>query len=160
MKKRVYKATKVKKLNLEKLKKEVEGKDIVFSVDVAKKDFMATILGQDREVIITIRWKHPSESQLLLDVMLKELRWNSLEVAMEPSGTYGDSLRMQFQKQGISVFRVSPKRCHDASEVFDGVVQRFAKCEVNQVFQCLKDKTWQHFCYIRCDIRIKRFWGN
>lgn len=121
MKKRVYKATKVKKLNLEKLKKEVEGKDIVFSVDVAKEDFMATILGQDREVIITIRWKHPSESQLLLDVMLKELRWNSLEVAMEPSGTYGDSLRMQFQKQGISVFRVSPKRCHDASEVFDGV---------------------------------------
>jgi len=121
MKKRVYKATKVKKLNLAKLKKEVEGKNIIFSVDVAKEDFMATILGQDREVVITISWKHPSESQLILDVMLKELRWNSLEVAMEPSGTYGDSLRAQFQEQGISVFRVSPKRCHDASEVFDGV---------------------------------------
>ncbi len=53
--------------------------------------------------------------------MLKELRWDSLEVAMEPSGTYGDSLRTQFQAQGIAVYRVSPKRCHDASEVFDGV---------------------------------------
>jgi len=121
MKKRIYKATKVKKLNLEKLKKQVEGKDIIFSVDVAKEDFMAAILGQDQEVLITISWKHPLESQLILDIMLKELRWKSLEVVMEPSGTYGDSLRTQFQDQGINVFRVSPKRCHDASEVFDGV---------------------------------------
>ena len=45
MKKRVYKATKVKKINLAKLKRDVEGKNIIFSVDVAKEDFMATILG-------------------------------------------------------------------------------------------------------------------
>ncbi len=121
MKKRVYKATKVKKINLEKLKKQVDGERIIFSVDVAKEDFMATILRQDREVLVTISWKHPFESQLILDLMLKELRWDSLEVAMEPSGTYGDSLRTQFQAQGIAVYRVSPKRCHDASEVFDGV---------------------------------------
>ena len=121
MKKRVYKATNVKKINSEKLNQEVEGKDIVLGVDVAKEDFMAAIMDKDRNVIKTIKWKHPFESHLLLDLILKDLRWHSLEIAMEPSGTYGDSLRAQFLGNGISVFRVSPKRCHDAAEVFDGV---------------------------------------
>jgi transposase len=121
MKKRVYKATNVKKINLEKLVQEVEGKEIVLGVDVAKEDFMAAIMDKDRKVIKTIKWKHPFESHLLLDLILSKLRWHSLEVAMEPSGTYGDSLRAQFLGNGISVFRVSPKRCHDAAEVFDGV---------------------------------------
>ncbi len=121
MKKGVYRATDVKKINLKQLQKEVEGQDIVLSVDVAKENFMAAILDQKRNVIKTIKWKHPFESPLLLDLILKNLRWHSLEVAMEPSGTYGDSLRAQFLGNGISVFRVSPKRCHDAAEVFDGV---------------------------------------
>jgi len=121
MKKKVYKATNVKKINLKKLSQEVEGKNIVLGVDVAKEDFMAAIMDEDRNVIKTIKWKHPFESHLFLDLILKELRWNSLEVAMEPSGTYGDSLRAQFLGNGISVFRVSPKRCHDAAEVYDGV---------------------------------------
>ena len=108
-------------MNLEKLKNKVEGKEIVLGVDVAKEDFMAAIMNKDREVITTISWKHPKESQLFLNVMLKELRWYSLEVAMEPSGTYGDCLRAQFLEQGIAVYRVSPKRAHDAAEVFDGV---------------------------------------
>lgn len=121
MKKRVYKAINVKKLNLEKIRKAVADKDITLSVDVAKEDFMAAIMTTNNEVITTIKWKHPIESSLLLDVILRELRWHSLEVAMEPSGSYGDSLRAQFLGHGISVYRVSPKRCHDAAEVFDGV---------------------------------------
>ncbi len=121
MKKRVYKAIKVKKLNVEKLKKEVEGKAIVLGVDVAKEDFVAAIMTKEHQVIVTISWKHPSESQIFLDLILKELRWHSLEVAMEPSSTYGDSLRAQFLGQDIDVYRVSPKRCHDAAEVYDGV---------------------------------------
>ena len=51
MKKRVYKATNVKKINLEKLVQDVEGKEIVLGVDVAKEDFMAAIMDQDRKVI-------------------------------------------------------------------------------------------------------------
>ena len=121
MKKRVYRATDVKNLVLETLQKDVEGQDVVLGVDVAKENFMAVIMGQDREVIKTIKWKHPFESHLLLDLMTKDLRWHSLEVAMEPSGSYGDSLRFQFQESGIAVFRISPKRCHDAAEVYDGV---------------------------------------
>ncbi len=121
MKKRVCKAINVKKLNLEKIRKAVADKDITLSVDGAKEDFMAAIMTTNNEVITTIKRKHPIESPLLLDVILRELRWHSLEVAMEPGGRYGDSLRAQFLGYGISVYRVSPKRCHDAAEVFDGV---------------------------------------
>lgn len=39
---------------------------------------------------------------------------------MEPSGTYGDALRHQLVRLGCVVYRVSPKRTHDAAEVFDG----------------------------------------
>jgi hypothetical protein len=53
MKKRVYRATKVKRLNLDKLKKEVDGEEIVLGVDVAKEDFMAIIMNQDRQGVQT-----------------------------------------------------------------------------------------------------------
>jgi hypothetical protein len=45
----------------------------------------------------------------------------SVEVVMEPSGSYGDPLRHLFFLRDIAFFRVSPKRSHDAAEVFDGV---------------------------------------
>lgn len=121
MKKRMYRATKVKKINLTNLQEEVKGRDIVLAVDVAKEDFVAVIMGHDRQVHSTIKWKHPGESCFFLNLILNELPYHSLKVAMEPSGTYGDSLRCQFLDQGIPVYRVSPKRCHDAAEVFDGV---------------------------------------
>jgi transposase len=121
MKKRAYKATKVKALNLHNLNNQVKDKDIVFAIDVAKEKFMGSIMTSDKQVIITIKWDHPTETSLLLDILVNELSWHSLDVAMEPSGTYGDSIRFQFQERGIAVYRVSPKRTHDASEVYDGV---------------------------------------
>ncbi len=121
MKKRAYKTTDVKKVNVDRLQKKIEGHAIVFSVDVAKTDFVACIMTSSKEVLVTLKWKHPSESLVLLELILRDLRWHSLEVVMEPSGTYGDSLRAQFLGHGIDVYRVSPKRSHDASEVYAGV---------------------------------------
>jgi hypothetical protein len=40
---------------------------------------------------------------------------------MEPSGTYGDVLRRQLEKDVFPVFMVSGKRTYDAKEIFDGV---------------------------------------
>lgn len=121
MKKKAYKTVDVKKVNVEALSKKVEGQAIVLSIDVAKIVFVASIMTSNKEVLLTLKWNHPSESLLLIELMLKDLRWHSLEVVMEPSGTYGDSLRAQFLGHGIAVYRVSPKRSHDAAEVYDGV---------------------------------------
>jgi hypothetical protein len=40
--------------------------------------------------------------------MFHKLPWSSLDVAMEPSGTYGDALRALFLGNGIKVYRVIP----------------------------------------------------
>jgi transposase len=41
--------------------------------------------------------------------------------AMEPTGTYGDAVRLQLMRVGVPVQMVSPKRTHDSQELFDGV---------------------------------------
>lgn len=45
----------------------------------------------------------------------------AVEAVMESSGTYGDALRFEFERQGVPVFRVSTHRSHGAAEVYDGV---------------------------------------
>jgi len=64
MKRKVYKATNVKKINMNTLKQEVEGKDRIPGIDVAKEDCIATIM--DRKIIKAFKWKHPFESHFSL----------------------------------------------------------------------------------------------
>lgn len=120
MKKKAYKAIKVNKLNMERLSSQVFEKEIVVGIDVAKEDFFCNLMSSDRESICTIKWKHPIESRTLLD-LIESLPAKSINVAMEPSGRYGDPIRYMFNKAGIPVHRISPKRSHDAQEVFDGI---------------------------------------
>lgn len=48
---------------------------------------------------------------------------------VEPSGTYGDALCTLLAEAGARVYRVSPKRVHDAAELYDGVPSLHdAKC--------------------------------
>ncbi|MCP4504539.1 MAG: hypothetical protein GY822_31920, partial [Deltaproteobacteria bacterium] len=55
---------------------------------------------------------------------LAALPSSSTEVALESSGTYGDSLRHLLQEASksspIPQFLVDPKRVHDGREAFDG----------------------------------------
>ena len=120
MKKRVYRAETIKQVNIEKLSKLVEGERIVFGIDVAKVDFFGVLMNDEREVLKTIKWKSPVDSQELLS-LLKKLPTSQLETAMEPSGTYGDTLRYALEQSGFPVFLVSPKKSKDACEVYDGV---------------------------------------
>jgi len=46
MKKRVYRATKVKRLNLDTLKSTINEQEIILAVDVAKEDFVAVIMSK------------------------------------------------------------------------------------------------------------------
>jgi hypothetical protein len=91
----------------------------VFAVDAAKEDLVGSV-AVGGEVVCTVRWKHPGQTAAVV-ARISGLPVTSLEVVMEPSGTYGDPLRHLFVRQGIPVFRVSPKRSHDAAEVYDGV---------------------------------------
>ena len=62
-------------------------------MDVAKVDMVAAIAAGDGRVLNTIAWKAPAENAAVLGI-LRVLRAAGflVEVAMEPSGTYGDAL--------------------------------------------------------------------
>jgi transposase len=93
---------------------------IVVGVDVAKRKFLAAICAAEGEMRLVVRFEHPAQTQLfvnLLEGMSKAGR--SIEVAMEPTGTYGDPLRYQLGRRELPVFRVNNKSVHDAAELFD-----------------------------------------
>jgi len=121
MRKRTYRATNVKQANWEKIARLAAGQRVVLGVDVAKDDFFAVLMTADRSVIDTIKWVHPQQTVQMVEHLLESVDVQALEVVMEPSGTYGDALRGYLGELGLAVYRVSPKRVHDAAEVYDGV---------------------------------------
>ena len=94
---------------------------MVLGVDVAKDDFFAALMNTDRSVIDTIKWVHPRQTVEMVEHLLESVDRQTLQVVMEPSGTYGDALHGHLAGLGLAVYRVSPKRVHDAAEVYDGV---------------------------------------
>ena len=120
MKKRTYRGVEVKKVNRASLAEAVAGKDLVVGVDVGKEVCFASLMGREQGVQVTVKWNRLWESRYFVELLLG-LGCRTIEVAMEPSGTYGDPLRSLLWEAGISVYRVSAKRSHDAAEVYDGV---------------------------------------
>lgn len=125
MAKRRYRTIQVKVVDashlLEQLKAASQRK-MILGVDVAKEGFVAAFMDTDERVLLTIRWSHPVETPAMMRLLV-ELRQAGaeVEVAMEPTGTYGDSVRYQLARAGFAVFRVSAKHVHDLGEVYDGV---------------------------------------
>lgn len=114
-----YRTMDVQRVNWQKLSEQLSGGPLVLSVDVAKEDFVAAALRRDRTLLETIKWRHPEQtSQLVEQVMGLDVE---VQVVLEPSGTYGDAVCWQFQRAGAQLFRISPKRVHDAAEIYDGV---------------------------------------
>jgi transposase len=120
MKKRMYRAVDVKRVDWERLSATAAGQRVVVGVDVAKERPFAAVRVEGGEVVLLWKWRQPWENTQVVE-KLSGLGASSVEVVMEPSGTYGDALRSQLEGAGIEVFRVSPKRCHDYAEVYDGV---------------------------------------
>jgi len=120
MKKRTYRAVNVKEIDLAKLHSMVEGKGISVGCDIAKEDNYAVFLDESYKKLITLKWKHPSQTRSMVE-LLAHLPCLSLSVTLEPSGTYGDPFRHLLYAAGIDVFKVSPKGVHDAQEIYDGV---------------------------------------
>ena len=120
MSKYKYRATKFQRVNWERVREQAADRQVVLAIDVAKKDMYAVLMKPDRTVIETLRWQHPLETRAFME-QVAALGMYRVEAVLEPSGTYGDALRRLLAKAGATVYRVSPKRVHDAAEVYDGV---------------------------------------
>jgi transposase len=121
MSKRRYKSEEFKNVDWDRVEGRIEGERVVLAVDVAKEDFVATLLDREQEALQTFHWCHPQETAEVLERMLRLGQGRRLEAVLEPSSTCGDALLWQLRQAGIAVYRVSPKRVHDAAEVYDGV---------------------------------------
>jgi hypothetical protein len=122
MKKRIYRRMPVNDFQPQTISHADLGGKLVFAIDVAKVDMVAALAGANGHVLHTICWKAPDQNSTVLSI-LRSFRTAGITVesVMEPSGTYGDVLRHQLERDGFPVFMVSGKRTHDAMEIFDGV---------------------------------------
>ncbi len=120
MSKHRYRAVDFKKIALDRLHDQVRGRRVVLGGDIAKETHYGALVAEDKEVILILKWDSVRESVQVVD-LLRSLPASSLAVAIEPSGTYGDPFRDLAQSADLAVYRVSPKRCHDYAEVYDGV---------------------------------------
>lgn len=122
IKKHPYRAVCLSQLDWPQVFEVVEGQQVIVGVDVAKEAMVAAIMDELECVVKTIRWSHPNETAEFV-AFVSGLREHSPDVviAMEPSGVYGDALRWQLLEAGFDVFRVSPKKSCDMTEIYDGV---------------------------------------
>jgi transposase len=119
-KKYKYHAVGFQRVDWERVREQTGSGPVIVAIDVAKEDMFAVLMRPDRTVVETLRWRHPHETHALLERVVG-LGAERLAAAMEPSGTYGDGLRRLLSAAGVKVYRVSPKRVHDAAELYDGV---------------------------------------
>ena len=121
MGKRKYRAADVKDVRADGLLSQLADDRVVVGIDVAKRGMFAAVMDAAQRVHVIVRWLHPEETPRFVQY-LEEVRGlgGIVEVVMEPSGVYGDALRHQVEQARFPVFRVNPKRTHDAAEVYDG----------------------------------------
>jgi predicted dinucleotide-binding enzyme len=89
VKKRIYRKIPVKRVAAEQVVSAVTGKRVVFAIDVAKTDMVASFVEADGRVVLTVCWRHPDENQAVLE-LLRELgaAGISVEAAMESSSSF------------------------------------------------------------------------
>lgn len=121
MSKRRYHSVECKHVNWQRIAEGTHEESIVLAIDVAKQDFVALLQTASGVLLERIKWVHPQETRTVLAGIAHLQTAARVEAVMESSGTYGDALRWQLQRQGVVVYRVSAKRVHDAAEVLDGV---------------------------------------
>jgi transposase len=119
MKKRSYRAKSIQQIQTRSVGS-LAGKRVVLGIDIAKAMCFGRLLDSERQVVESVKWDQGTDTPTLVQ-WLCGLDAGSVEVAMEPSGTYGDALRHQLMQAGFAVYRVSGKRTHDAAEIYDGV---------------------------------------
>lgn len=122
-KKRTYSTTSVEHIDVQALLPAVSAGCIV-ALDVAKQKFVGAIATMSGEIVKLFRFEHTKQTHQFLDVvrvLQQALKPDQLRVAMEPTGTYGDSIRYQLTKLGVLVWMVPPKKTHDSKALFDDV---------------------------------------
>jgi len=121
-----YRAVDVQQLSLENvLERFDKNARVVVGVDVAKRRFLAALCDSLGEPQMIVRFEHPVQTVDFVS-LLSGMRdaGRTVEVVMEPTGTYGDPLRYQLGERAIDVFRMNNEIVHDAAKLYDGAASK------------------------------------
>jgi transposase len=123
MKKRTYRTAAIQDIALPEVVKLLgSALEAIVAIDIAKQKMVFALASMAGQTLKLVRFEHPTQTRLFLALLDGLVAAGvRLEVVMESTGSYGDALRYQLASRSLPVFQVDPKRCHDASLVFDGV---------------------------------------
>lgn len=122
MGKRSYRSVEIQKVSVDKVLAAITSQLVIVALDIAKKRIVAAITDDKGEHASIFHFANPTEVGLvtgLLGAMVAQGR--QVQLVMEPTGTYGDYVLHAAHNASFETFLVSPKRTHDAAEIFDGV---------------------------------------
>jgi transposase len=117
-----YRSVGVESIDAGQLAEKLPAARCIVAIDIAKEAMVAGFANERGECQALVRFSHPKQTLVFLALLvaLRELG-RTIEVAMEPTGVYGESLRHQLGKRELPVFRVDPTRSHALASVLDGV---------------------------------------
>lgn len=153
-----YRAVDVEQITVESVAERFsQGAKVVVGVDVAKRHFVAALCDVEGAAQVRVRFEHPVQLGKFVELLsgLQQVG-RTVEVAMEPTGTYGDVLRYQLGARDIAVFRVSNKHVADAAELFDGSPSKHDgkdACVVGWLHAHGRSKRWQELEPARRSVR-------
>lgn len=120
--KRTYRSVEIKQLEPARLAALLTTVMVIVAVDVAKLKQVVAFCDAQGKCQALMHYAHPSQTLLFLELLRSLMgAGKQLQVVLEPTGTYGDVMMHQLHQAGIAVHLVSPKKTHDAQELFDGV---------------------------------------
>ena len=120
-KRRAYRATAVKNIDLDKMLASVPEGDVRVGLDIGKLEVFAVVRWADGSFERPWKVKNPTEIRRLVSLLRVLARNRSVTLAMESTGTYGDALRQALTDAELEIHRVSAKAVQDYAEIFDGV---------------------------------------
>lgn len=120
MGKHIYRAKNIKHIEAEKVRDQL-GDRMIFGCDAAKDIWFGAVMKEDGMVAQTVKWHRKDHAKLMEFINTLQDSGVTVEIAVEPTGTYSDPVVYQLQQSGIAVYRVSPKHSHDYNEIYDGV---------------------------------------
>lgn len=121
LRKRAYRATSVKNVSAEAVRKELSSRLVWVGLDIAKEEVLAVVRDETGKFLRPWKVKQPGAIREFTARLRELTAGRMMVVAMESTGTYGDALRQALTDAGLSVHRVSSKAVGDFAEIFDGV---------------------------------------
>lgn len=106
---RAYRTTLLNNVKLDRILKGRDGQPVTVGCDISKDDIRVVLRWKQDDFERPWKVNNPRQIKQFVNMLQSIAKSRNLQLAMEPTGTYGDALRHQLQKAGIVTVRVSPR---------------------------------------------------